>query len=1060
MKRFLKTIVVGIVLTPPLAILHEEAGGVTGRAAGGQTVEFNRDIQPILAGTCYECHGPAKALGQLRLDVKKLAMKGGISGPAIVPGNSKESRLIARLLGLGGEMKMPLGGELTTAQIDMFRRWIDQGAVWPDTESAVDAKSPGHWAYLKPISPPIPNVKGSTWVRSPIDNFVLARLENEGLRPSPDAEKGKLLRRVYLDLIGIPPSPKELKEFLSDQSSSAYERVVDRLLASPHYGERWARHWLDMARYSDSNGYEKDNLRVMWKYRDWVIDAFNQDKPFDQFTIEQIAGDMLPDATREQRIATGFHRNTMLNQEGGIDPEEARFETIVDRVNTTATVWLGSTLACAQCHNHKYDPFSQKDYYRFYAFFEGAEFQTGYQSEGDDNSRYVKEPEIILTTPEQESKRLELETEIKHLTEVLKTQTPELDAAQATWEQGLVALERKWVALDPTLLTATGGTILTRQQDRSVFVSGPNPESGVYTVRARSGLRSVTGLRIEALADSRLPQMGPGRDPYGNFLLTGLEVDLTPATRPTRGEPLTFRDGGVDDSAVRFDAKKLTERASSNPAKPGVAKPAVDSPGGWYINATRDPVRFDRQAVLTFAKPVAITPGKVFTVRLKFEGGSLGQGIGRFRLSVTGDPDPQAITLLPARLRPTLKIPLSQRTKAQQEGLATQFRGITPLLKPQRDRVKELNRELAAAGITSAMVMQERAPFERPSTFFRERGNFLLKGERLSADVPKFLPPMPESWPVNRLGLARWLVSEENPLTARVTVNRIWEQLFGRGIVETSEDFGTQSGTPSHPELLDWLATEFIRQKWSFKRLVRTIVTSATYRQSSAVTAMLEERDPYNRLLARGPRFRAEAEMIRDIALTASGLLSRKIGGPSVYPLQPEGIWRNPYSSARWVTSPGEDRYRRSIYTFIRRTSPNPSMMAFDATSRETCTVRRIRTNTPLQALTGLNDEAFFELARGLARRMVAEAGDTEPRARIGYGFLLCTSREASPAELARLVRFYQEQRERLVADAEATKSILKSESQSGEKNVQAELAALTMVSNLLLNLDETLTKE
>ncbi len=1017
-------------------------------------IDFARDIQPIFQQACNSCHGARSALGQLRLDLKGPAMKGGISGPIIIPGNSKESRLTHRILGLNDEARMPMGGDpLKHEQIELIRRWIDQGAAWPDVAGQPAAGNPEssiprHWAYVKPVRHELPEAKNKAWPRNAIDYFILARLEKEGLAPSPAAEQETLIRRVYLDLTGLPPGPMEVDAFLADKAPDAYEQVVERLLASPHYGERWARPWLDLARYADPNGYEKDLLRVMWKYRDWVIDALNNDLPFDQFTVEQLAGDMLPAATTEQKIATGFHRNTMLNQEGGIDPEEARYEVLIDRVNTTATVWLGATLGCAQCHNHKYDPFTQKDYYRFFAFFEAADSQIGYQEAGNEASRYPLEPELALATPEQEVKRKVIEAEIKQLTELLKPNTPALDAAQTEWEKEMQAEQTRWATLDPIEIKSTGGATLTRLDDKSVLVSGENPELETYVITARAGLKGMTALRLEALADRRLRKGGPGRDPYGNFLLTGVEVTAASVNQGAQVWAVGFNHAAVDDSAYRFEARKFFE--------PESYLGAVDRPRGWYVDATSDKTRLDRQAVFVAGKPFGFEGETMLTIKLKHLGGALGQGIGRFRLSVTTSADPLPITTLPARLRPVLSIPVEQRTPKQKSDLSELFRNLTPLLKRERDRLSKLRDELKELGIVTALVMAERQSSERPSSFLRERGSFLSKGEQVYAGAPAALHPMPESAPVNRLGLARWVVDEANPLTARVAVNRYWEQFFGRGLVETSEDFGTQGAAPSHPELLDRLATEFVRGKWSMKAIHRLIVTSAAYRQSSAATPALLERDPYNRLLARGPRFRMEAEMIRDVALRVSGLLSRKIGGPSVFPPQPEGIWRAPFSSdEQWKTSTGADRYRRGLYTVIRRSAPYPSMMTFDATSRETCTVRRVRTNTPLQALAVLNDEAFFEAARGLAQRIVVEGG-ADVRARLIYGFRLCTSRAPKPAELDRLASYYQQQVTELATDPQAAGQII---APSAKASV-IELAAWSMVANVLLNLDETLTKE
>ncbi len=1071
---FLAVIVYGMASMIPGASAQRRSDA---QAGPRRRVDFKRQIEPIFAQNCYRCHGAKKAMGQLRLDVRESAMKGGLSGAAIIPGDSKRSLLVKRILGEGDVARMPMGGApLAPAQISLIRRWIDQGAEWSgDDRSAIrtinnqQSAIMRHWAYVKPVRPESPRIKNQSWVRNPIDAFILARLEKEGLTPSPEADKATLLRRVYLDVIGLPPSVKEIDEFLADTSPDAYEKVVDRLLASPHYGERWARPWLDLARYADSNGYEKDNLRVAWKYRDWVIDALNRDMPFDQFTIEQIAGDMLPNATIDQKIATGFHRNTMLNQEGGIDPEESRFEVLIDRVNTTATVWLGSTIGCAQCHNHKYDPFTQKDYYRLMAFFDNSEYRIA----GGGSERYVVEPQISLPTPEQEEKRKALDAEIKQIEAKLNTQTPELDAEQIKWERETLDERNKWTALDPIKLESTGGSTLKKLDDKSALVSGERAERDVYVVTAKTDLKKITALRVEAIPDASLPKGGPGRDPYGNFLLTGIEVEIT---SPDGAEPreISFKDVAVDDQAYRIDTRAFFGKE--------LGDVATDTPPGWFINATNDqPERLARQGVFVAEKPFDAGPGATLTVKLKFLGGSLNQGMGRFRLSVTTTDEPRRIVSVPARLRPILSIPTSERSPKQREDLSALFRAVTPLLKAERERLETLKGEMRALNITTALVMQEKPGYERPSTYFHERGGFLNKGEKVYAGTPAVLHPMPENAPFNRLGLARWLVDENNPLTARVMVNRFWEQIFGHGLVETSEDFGTQGERPSHPELLDWLAVTFQERgtegqkdgetqgrenrestnpispmSWSVKKLIRLIVTSSTYRQSSATPPALLEKDPYNRLLARGPRFRMEAEMIRDTALAASGLLSRKLGGPSVFPLQPEGLWKSPYSGEKWIVSPGEDRYRRSLYTFIRRSSPHPAMIVFDATSREYCTVRRARTNTPLQALTTLNDEESIEAARALAKRMIEEGGD-DLKARIVYGFRLCVARTPTEKEVERLAALYQRQLDNFAANATDAAKVVKNYS---TRAPTAEFAAWTMVANVLLNLDETLTKE
>ncbi|MBK8313741.1 MAG: DUF1549 domain-containing protein [Acidobacteria bacterium] len=1025
--------------------------------AGAQAkVDFKRDIEPIFAAHCYQCHGTRKASGQFRLDQQGLALKGGISGAAIMPGASADSLLVKRILGEGGQARMPMGADpLSEAQIRMIRQWIDQGAVWtdaPDVASpAKDAQISKHWAYVKPVQKALPQVFKKAWVRNPIDSFILARLEKEGLEPSSEAGKAALLRRVYLDLTGLPPSVREVDEFLADKSDDAYEKAVDRLLASSHYGERWARPWLDLARYADSNGYEKDNIRTAWKFRDWVIDAFNADMPFDQFTIEQLAGDMLPNPTENQRIATGFHRNTMVNQEGGIDPEENRFEILADRVNTTSTVWLGSTLGCAQCHNHKYDPFTQKDYYKLMAFFDNAEYQVAYQTAGEDSSRYISEPQLNLPTPEQNSRRKVLDDEIKQLESKLKTQTPELALEQAGWERELLFEQKRWTVLNPLKSESTGGASLNRLEDGSILVSGQKSEYDTYLITVKTDLRNLTAIRIEALPDESLPKGGPGRDPYGNFLLTGIELEIG-ALASAKPQSIVFKDVFVDDSAYRIEKKEFFSTKPVNTA--------TDRPAGWFVNATGDQMRLPRQAVFVAEKP--INPAGAMTIRLKYLGGSLNQAIGKFRISVTNSLDPRKVVSIPARLRPVLSIPSDKRTQKQKTDISAQFRATTPMLKRERDRLEQLRTDLKSLGIVSAMIMQERPVYDRPATFIRERGSFLNKGEKVYAATPGILHAMPESAQMNRLGLARWIVDENNPLTSRVAVNRFWEQIFGHGIVETSEDFGSQGERPVNQELLDWLAVEFIKpvdkggMGWSVKKLVKLMVTSSAYRQSSTASQALIEKDPYNRLLARGPRFRMEAEMVRDMALAVSGLLSGKVGGPSVFPLQPEGIWKAPYSGEKWVTSKGEDAYRRTLYTFIRRSSPFPMMLTFDATSREACTVRRVRTNTPLQALTLLNDEAAMVNARALAKRAASEAQD-DLRSRLVYAFRLCVSRMPQDKEIERLLDLYNQQLAFFSGNEEEAMKVAKTKEAGAQA---AQNAAWTMVANVLLNLDETISKQ
>lgn len=1007
-------------------------------------VDFVQHIQPIFERSCLPCHGPQKQMVGLRLDLKEAALKGGISGPILVPGHSEESLLYLRVAGLEDLKQMPLEGEpLSGEEIDRIRRWIDQGADWPEGAALKVQPEKRHWAYQKPVRPDPPAVKNSSWVRNPIDHFVLARLEAEGLQPSPQARPETLIRRVTLDLIGLPPSPQEVDAFLADRSPDAYERLVDRLLASPHYGERWARPWLDWARYADSHGYEKDRPRSMWLYRDWVVKALNQDMPFDRFTIEQIAGDLLPEAGVEQKIATGFHRNTMINEEGGVDPEEYRIAAIVDRVDATASLWLGTTLACAQCHDHKYDPFTQKEYYRFFAFFNTTEPEVSLER---GNERVSRGPLVRLPSPAYLSAhRHSVEDEIVGLETVLRTPTPELEAEQKKWEQEVAGRVVRWNVLEPVALVSVAGAKLERLEDGSILVSGKNPEKDAYVVLAETAEKRLAAIRLEALTHSSLPQGASGRSAGGNFVLTGFEVEAAPVERPEAKRGVPLARAAAEYSQRGFD---IQNAITGDPLK------------GWAIDGDKEGYRVDRQAVFVFEEPLDFPQGAHLIVRLKHESDHLHHTLGRFRLLVTAGKSAEESAKVPLRLEPILALAPAERSEEQQKILADYYRSIAPSLEPVRERLAHLRERWTELSSPTTLVMKEVA--EPRPTFVHIRGNFLDPGRQVSAGVPAVLHSLPKDKSVNRLALAEWLVSEENPLVGRVTMNRLWIERFGRGLVETPEDFGSRGEPPTHPELLDWLATELPRQKWSLKTMHRLMVTSATYRQSSRLTPEILERDPHNRLLARGPRFRMDAEMIRDNALEIAGLLSRRMYGPSVFPPQPEGTWNVVYSSEKWQTSKGEDRYRRGLYTFWRRTTPYPAFMTFDAPSRETVCLRRVRTNTPLQALTTLNDPAFFDAARGLARRLMSRYHSAaEPiRERIVYAFRLCVARQPDEKELNRLARLFEGELARFRQDSGSAEQIaLGGEVQPSAGTDLAEFAAWTMLANVLLNLDETITR-
>jgi hypothetical protein len=1132
--------------------------GASPAARAEEKVDYNRDIRPILANNCLLCHGPdeKERKGGLRLDTAEgaLAEKDGFA--AIVPGNPEESELILRITSDDAEEQMPprkTGKTLSPREVGLLTTWVKQGASY--------AK---HWAYVAPKRPEPPEVRDRSWPRNAIDRFLLARLEGEGLRPSPEADRLALIRRASLDLTGLPPTPAEVEAFANDPAPDAYEKLVDRLLDKPAFGEHWARMWLDLARYADSAGYADDPSRTIWAYRDYVIRSFNANKPFDRFTIEQLAGDLLPGPTEDQLIATAFQRNTMTNSEGGTNDEEFRNVAVVDRVNTAATLWMGTSMACCQCHTHKYDPLSQREYFQFFAFWNNTE----------DADRRDEAPLLSLYSEEQEAKKARWVEEIARLESTLRTPTPELAESQARWEKEFPP-DLPWHTPSPGAMTSRNGSELAGLDDHSLLVR-KGAGTDVYTVELPLEPGTLTALRLEALPHESLPNRGPGRAGNGNFVVTRVTASVVPpeakpiAGRYVRvelpgkekilslaevqvfqgtenvaprgvasqsstdfdGKPQLALDGKTDGdyakakstthTAISDDPwwevdlketrsidrialwnrtdndlqarlshfrvivldegrKAVWEKAVEEAPRPSAelavsgARPIAfaaayadaEQPGfeAGHVIDNKDPAKKGwaigdasgraHELTLVPKAPIEVPEGAKLVVSLEQASGNAEHTLGRFRLGVTSHPRAADVARTPEAIRAILHSPSAERTADQAAKLAEYYRGIAPELAPARERLAEVRRQQSEMKpYTTVPILRELAEKQRRTTRLQFRGNYLDLGEETPEGVPSALPPLPDDAPRNRLTLARWLVGPENPLTGRVIANRFWEQVFGIGIVRTSEEFGTQGELPSHPELLDWLATELVQQGWDVKKFLKMLVTSAAYRQSSRVTPELFERDPDNRLLARGPRFRISAEAVRDQALFVGGLLREKMYGPPVNPPQPaSGLSAAFGSSIDWKTSQGDDRYRRALYTEWRRSNPYPSMTTFDAPNRDVCTVRRNRTNTPLQALVTLNDPVYVEAAQALARRMISGASSPEDRVRLG--FRACLVRPPSDPELGRLLHLYEEARAEYARDPAKAKSMA-----GGPAGMDAaELASWTVVANVLLNLDEMVLK-
>ncbi len=1133
-------------------------------------VDFARDVLPILSNSCYLCHGPdqeseeAKDAG-FRLDIRDEA----IAFEAIVPGDPDASILMDVITSTRSTRVMPPPGShkprLTEREVDLLRRWIEQGAAYTD-----------HWAFVPPRLPNLPDVSDPGWCRNDIDRFVLARLDEEGMSPSAEADKRRLIRRVYLDLIGLPPTPAQVQAFVDDTAPDAYERVVDALLAAEHFGEHWARQWLDKARYADSKGFEADRARVMWRYRDWVIGAYNSDMPFDRFTREQIAGDLLPDPTLDQLIATGFHRNTKCNDEGGTDDEEFRAAAIIDRVNTTMEVWMGLTAGCAQCHTHKYDPLYHQEYFELYAFFN----QTA------DADRNDEQPKIAAPTPEQAARIGELEAEIAAMRSGLVEPGGALAEGQSAWEALASSHETQWQRITVASAVSANGAALDLQDDGSVFVSGERPATDVYTVTTHTGLTGITAIRIEALADDRLAGPGPGRTAHGNFVLSELALVAEPvaATDPPVGRyirvdlPGAQRILSLAEVEVISDGENAALGAKASQSSTAFAGPAFHAVDGntdgdyeqmsvthtateadpWWevdlgetlsieqvvlhnrvganlhtrlsgarvsvldadrrvvwqstvVEATAAPMTLsttgpvhvtlthpsatfeqdgwpaaravdgdpggasgwavgprqgeDHAAVFETVGDVGFTHGTALRFTIHQAHGTQ-HTLGRFRLMITDAPRP--VRLMPADIRSILAVAKDQRTDEQAQALTAYYIAVAPEAEAYRQELADLERELQQlrGQVPTALVMRELPEDQRRTTLLFQGGSFLAPDtERgpLQPGTPAFLHGYPEDASNNRLGLAQWLTAPDNPLTARVQVNRVWEEFFGIGLVETTNDFGFQGSYPSHPDLLDYLAVQFQTEMgWSMKSLIRAIVTSATYRQTSAADAERLERDRYNRLLSRGPRMRLNAEQIRDQALAVAGLLHHEIGGPSVLPYVPDGLLPQAFDSFVQQTSRGDTAiYRRGLYTAWRRTGHYPSFAAFDAPDRSVCTIKRAQTNTPLQALVTLNDPVYVEAAQALGRRLILESspeGDFDVR--MADAFNLALARNPTTAEVVILRDVYfAALAEYRSAPEEAMKMATDPRGPLPDGVDAADAAAMTVVCNVILNLDEFLNK-
>ena len=998
---------------------------------GGELIQFSRDIQPILSNHCYACHGPDEQTREsgVRFDQRLSALSKGNSGAtAITPGNLDLSEVYRRIVTDDPDLRMPpteQANGLSPQEIELIKQWILAGAEYEE-----------HWSFIPPNDPQIGVTKFSEWVRNPIDVFVGRKLEEKGRVPSDEASPETLIRRVSFDLTGLPPTIDEQLAFFQDHRSGAYERMVERYLNSPNYGEHLARYWLDLARYADTNGYQYDTEREQWAWRDWVINAYNQNMPFDQFTIQQLAGDLLPESSDLAKLATGFNRNHGITIEGGIIDEEYRTEYVMDRVTTTGSVWLGMTIGCARCHDHKYDPISQKEFYELFDLF----------NQVPERGMRGFAPQAKIQSPLGDPRIAILESQIRDQEKLFANPQVVSDSMQK-WIESLAANPpTTWEIIDPTQFQSSGGSTLSKLDDHSILVSGNNPQHDIYVITGKTHATNLNAIRLEALTHESLPGGGPGRHTNSNFVLSEFEVEATSLTNPEVTQQIQFAKAISDYSQVGYDISKTIDEITTNS-------------NGWAVDGpTR---KQSAHAIWISDQPFGFEGGTALKFTLKHQANFATHGIGRPRFSVTSNiNETNAFQSIPYRVLGLISQPFRELTSEQRSVIESYYLTNHNPHETIQKEIQTLKSKLDAL-VPATMIMSDMP--QRRVTHILNRGVYDQPTTRVNSGIPACLNASGQPSINNRLDFANWLMDAKHPLTARVVANRHWRRLFGRGLVETAEDFGIQGDFPSHPDLLDWLATQLIKQDWDIKHLQREILTSATYRQSSFATRQDYLTDPDNQWLARGPRFRLDGEQIRDAALAASGLLQSQLGGKSVFPYQPEGLWlelnNRPGYSQAYPQGIGPDLLRRSIYSFWKRTIPSPMLKTLDAPEREFCTVRRSRTNTPLQALLMLNGTQFMEASVFLAARMMTES-DNIVENKIAYGFQIVTSRIPTRDELDILLEEYQDS---LATHTKSSGNRSPIGEVTGELTSlsldQRELQAFTNVARIIFNLDESITK-